>query len=459
MRLFGYLIIMLLFPAFFSCGNNKNKGTEKAETEKIALPDTLRVATLYSPTSYFLFRDEEMGFDYSLIKKFTGDKNIVLDLVVAPSMKQMMKMLSDGEVDLIAYEVPVTGQYKDSVVYCGPVSETTQVLVQPKPALINDVTELVGKDVYVERNSKYQHRLENLNEELGGGINIHTVDKDTLITEDLISMVSSGELPLTVVDSDIARINRTYFPSLDVSLKLSFPQNSRWGASKEKPWLADSINAWLALDKPRHEMDVLLKRYFELSKNDPYSQAMDLSKGYMSQYDDIFRTHAKNIGWDWRLLAAQGFTESHFNNDAVSWAGARGIMQIMPGTARAYGLSRQTITNPDDNIRVATEIIKTLDKSLKSRVPDPQERMKFILAAYNAGPAHVYDAIEIAKKTGLNPQVWDGNVAEALLMKSNPAYYNDRSICKYGYFRGRQTYAYVKEVFKNYNRAKDRIKA
>jgi len=438
----------------------RNRNSDRTDEKPAGtLPDTLKVATLYSPTSYFLFRDEEMGFDYSLIERFAKDKNITLDLIVAPSLEQMMKMLSDGDVDLLAYEIPVTGEYKDSVIYCGPLSETTQVLVQPRPAAISDVTELVGKTIYVERNSKYQYRLENLNDELGGGIDIHTVDRDTLITEDLIEMVSSGQIPMTVVDSDIARLNRTYYPHLDVSMKLSFPQKSRWGASLNMPWLADSIDAWLALDKPRQQMDLLLKRYFELAKSDPYSKAMDLSKGYMSPYDNLFRTHAKKINWDWRLLAAQGFTESHFDTTVVSWAGARGIMQIMPSTARAYGLTNRNISNPDANIRVATEIIKTLDKSLASRVPDPEERIKFVLAAYNAGPAHIFDAIEIARHVGLNPQIWNGNVAEALLMKSNPAYFNNRQICKYGYFRGRQTYVYVNEVLKNYSRAKDKIKA
>lgn len=451
-------VFLTILLTLCCCTGRKNGASESGD-ESHPLPDTLRVATLYSPTSYFLFRDEEMGFDYSLINSFAKEKNIVLDLKVAPSLESMMKMLSDGEADILAYEIPVTAEFKDSVIYCGPLSETTQVLVQHKPAEIKDVTDLVGKTVYVERNSKYQYRLENLNDELGGGMIIKTVDKDTLITEDLIGMVSNGELPLTVVDSDIARINRTYYPGLDISLAISFPQKSQWGASPRMPWLADSINVWFDTDRQRTETAALLKRYFEMAKSDPYTAAMDLSKGYMSVYDDIFRRHAKKLGWDWRLLAAQGFTESHFDTTQVSWAGARGIMQIMPSTARIYGLNASNIANPEANIRAATEIIKTLDKAFSSRVRDPQERIKFILAAYNAGPAHIYDAINIAKKVGLDPEKWDDNVAEALLMKSNPAYFNDRSVCKYGYFRGRQTYVYVKEVFKNYNRAKEKIKA
>ncbi len=131
-------------------------------------------------------------------------------------------------------------------------------------------------------------------------------------------------------------------------------------------------------------------------------------------------------------------------------------MQIMPRTARAYNLSASEITNPEANIRTATRIIKDLDKSLAKRVPDNNERRKFVIAAYNSGIAHIYDAIALAKKYGKNPQLWDGNVEAALLMKANPEYYSD-PVCKAGYFRGRETVAYVREVMEFYEKAAKQI--
>ncbi|MDE6810627.1 MAG: transglycosylase SLT domain-containing protein [Muribaculaceae bacterium] len=439
---------------YSSCSSGKT-----AELD-YSLPDTLRVATLYSPLSYFSYRDEEMGYDYSLIKQFASDKGLVLDLKVAPSMARMVEMLDSGEVDILAYEIPVTAEYQ-SVLPAGPESMTTQVLVQPRKnrdSLITDVTQLVGRDVYVEKNSKYQYRLENLNEELGGGINIHTVDIDTLITEDLIGMVAGGKIPLTIVDSDIARINKTYYPDLDINLELSFPQRQAWGVSDKKPWLADSINVWFQSDKTRHTDADLLKKYFEQSKNDAAPIPYKFKDGKISPYDDLFKKYAKEIGWDWRLLAAQGYTESHFNPNARSWAGARGIMQLMPGTARQYGLSSAKITNPEANIATAVKLIRDLDKVLTDKIPDPEERKKFIIASYNSGHAHIYDAIALARKTGKDPQKWDGNVQQALMLKSNPKYFNDPDV-KYGYFRGRQTSAYVREVYKFYEQAKKAVPA
>lgn len=453
------LCVMALFMTTVSCSGRESK--EAAEETIPALPDTLRVATLYSPTSYFIYRDEPMGYDYSLLRQFASDKGMAVKLTVATSLPKMIELLDSEKVDLLAYEIPVTTEFKRKVTACGPEYFTHQVLVQPrkdgKPQ-ITDETQLVGKEIYVEDNSKYKFRLQNLNEELGGGIVIHAIDRDTLITEDLIEMVSSGAIPLTVVDSDIARLNRTYYRDLDISLPLSFPQKSSWGVSPEKQWLADSVNAWFAQEKPKERQARLLKRYFELSKNDDtrFNINIDFAKGIISPYDTLFRKYAAEIGMDWRLLAAQGYHESHFDTTRVSWAGARGIMQIMPRTARAYHLSDTEITNPEANIRTATRIIKDLDKSLAKRVADNNERRKFVIAAYNSGIAHIYDAIALAKKYGKNPQLWDGNVEAALLMKANPEYYSD-PVCKAGYFRGRETVAYVREVMEFYEKAAKQI--
>lgn len=443
------------------CGSS---GREKSSTDSIGdigrLPDTLKVATLYSPTSYFIYREEKMGYDYTLVTRLAADKGMVVDLVVAPNLNAMIEMLDTGSIDLIAYEVPVIAEYRAKTLACGPENFTSQVLVQPREdsLAIKDVTELVGRDVYVEKDSKYLLRLQNLNDELGGGIKIHPIDRDTLITEDLIEMVSSGEIPLTVVDSDIARINKTYYRNLDITLKLSFPQQSSWAVSPKNQWLADSIDQWFDQENHRRTQAELLKRYFELSKNETSTPTIDLSRGYISPYDKLFRQYAKTIGIDWRLLASQGYAESHFDTTVVSWAGARGIMQIMPGTARAYGLTAEQITNPEANISTAARIIADLNKSLSRYVDNPEERLKFVVAAYNSGLAHIYDAIALAKKYGKNPTVWSGNVEEALLMKSKPEYYNDE-VCKYGYFRGRQTREYVIKVMDFYTKARRQIPA
>ncbi|MCC8071385.1 MAG: transporter substrate-binding domain-containing protein [Bacteroidales bacterium] len=461
--LWAILAAMSVGMAMVGCGHGHSSEEDADSIITHPLPDTLRVVTLYSPTSYFIYREETMGYDYDLVQRFATDKGLTLQLEVAPSLSAAIEMVDSGLVDLIAYEVPVTAEYRPHIVACGIESITHQVLVQPKKSAndttaIRDVTQLVGRDIYVEAGSKYHHRLNNLNDELGGGINIHPIDRDTLITEDLIAMVSKGEIPLTVVDSDIARLNKTYYNDLDITLEISFPQRAAWGVAPDHSWLGDTINEWMAQAAPRQQQTMLLKRYFEMSKSQPSIQyKLDLSRGRVSPFDALFKRYAKEVGYDWRLLAAQGFAESRFDSTQVSWAGARGIMQIMPGTARAHGLSMEYVSHNEPSIATAAKIIASLDRSFASRVPDRQERMKFIVAAYNSGMAHILDAIALAEKYGLDPQRWDGNVAQALLMKSKPEYYND-PVCRYGYFRGRQTTEYVRTVFGYYDLIRQKIK-
>lgn len=452
-----FLSVLTLAAAAVSCSGHSDKAGAGRSSR---LPDTLKVATLYSPMSYFIYKDEPMGYDYTLVDSLAKQKGMVLDLTVANSLAAAVAMLDSGKVDLIAYEVPITEHYKKYVLPCGPENITSQVLVQPKvqgKAPINDVTELVGRDVYVEKDSKYLRRMQNINEELGGGINIHEVDLDSIITEDLIQMVSDGKIPLTVVDSDIARLNRTYYPDLDISLPLSFEQRSAWAVAPDKKWLADSIDAWFAQASPQRTNEELLKQYFEQTKYDS-NVNFDFSKGYISQYDDLFKKYAPKIGWDWRLMAAQAFQESRFKPNARSWVGARGLMQIMPRTARGYNASVSQLGNPEVSVRVATDLINDLDGYLTKYVPNDKERLKFVIAAYNVGIAHVYDAIALAKKYGLDPEVWDGNVSKAILMKMNPKYYND-PVVKYGYCRGTETVDYVDKITKFYEQARRSISA
>lgn len=459
------LIVMSLIGLVRSCSASPDAAAgapvSAGQAESHPLPDTLRVATLYSPASYFLYRDTEMGYDYDLVSQLGDDKGITIELEVAPSLSRAVELLDSAKVDMIAFEVPVTAEYLEHIVPCGPVNITSQVLVQPKgrdgkPA-ITDVTQLAGKEVTVEKDSKYYHRLLNLNDEIGGGIIIRQFDSDSIITEDLITMMSRDSIGLTIVDSDIARLNRTYYPNLDVSLEISFPQKSAWAVSPSRRWLADSINAWIGQEKPRVAQGELLKRYYELSKNSTQGVGYNFDKGNASPFDDIFRRYAPVAGCDWRLLAAMAYTESHFDASQVSWAGARGLMQIMPKTARAYGVSADELVDNETSIRTAAKIFAALDEIFSSRVPNRDERLKFVLAAYNSGQAHILDAIALARKYGMNPAVWDDNVARAVLMKSNPDYYND-PVCHYGYFRGRETFDYVNRVLAFYDSCIKKVK-
>lgn len=430
-------------------------------------PDTLKIGTLYSPTSYFEYRDQPMGYDYTLAAQLAEDKGIEMKIIVATSMTSMVEMLDSGEIDIIAYDIPVTSEYLEHIEPCGYVHLSSQLLVQKKgKEMVRDVTELAGKEIYVERDSKYYHRMVNLNEEIGGGVEIREIESDSVITQDLLSMVSSGEIDFAVVDSEIADVNKAYFRDLDFSVDISFPQRSSWAVSKKNSWLADSIDLWFEEEGHIKANKKLLRKYYEFSirypnLNSRVTRLADFGKnfknGYISEYDSLFKEYAPTINQDWRLFAAICYAESKFHNDVESWAGAKGIMQVMPSSAKAYGVSIDNMAEPRENVALATLILRSTDKFLTKYVPDPGERVKFMIAAYNCGIGHIKDAIEIAKSRGLDPRSWDGNVEEALKLKIDPEVYNDKDLCRFGFYRGDLTAEYVKEVMDLYEKARRNV--
>lgn len=419
--------------------------------------DELVVLTLYSSTSYFIYRGQAMGFQYELSEQFAKSLGVKLRIEVARNVPEMIQKLLNGEGDFIAYNLPITKEWKDSLIYCGEEVITHQVIVQRnngKTKPLKDVTELIGKDVYVKP-GKYYDRLVNLDKELGGGIHIHEVTNDSITVEDLITQVAQGKIAYTVADNDLAKLNATYYPNLNTGLSISFDQRAAWAVRKDCPQLAKAANEWHEKNMTSPAYTASMKRYFEISKAMPHSPILSLREGKISHYDDLFKKYAKEIDWDWRMLASLAYTESNFDTTAVSWAGAKGLMQLMPATARAMGMPPGMEQNPEESIKAAVKYIAATNRSL-SMIPDKNERLKFILAAYNAGLGHVNDAMALAEKYGKNKFVWDNNVDDYILLKSNEEYFTD-PVCKNGYFRGIETYNFVRDITARYETYKKKI--
>jgi membrane-bound lytic murein transglycosylase F len=453
MRKLLYLLLFLL--AGFACKNKPIREIVAHDLPQIKDSGELVVLTLYSSISYFNYRGEEMGFQYELSKQFAKSLGVKLRIEVANSIPQMINMLLTGEGDLIAYHLPVTKARKDVLLFCGEDVITHQVLVQPSGRnALKDVTGLINKDIYVKP-GKYYNRLVNLNDELGGGIRIHKVESDSITSEDLIAQVSQGKIPYTVSDNDVALLNKTYYPNLNIDLPVSYDQRASWAVRRDCPELAKVANVWHKQNRTSPEYTASMKRYFEVSKAIPYAAILSLKDGKISHYDDLFRKYVKEIDWDWRLIAALAYTESNFDTTVVSWAGAQGLMQLMPNTAKAMGVPPGMEHNPEESIKAAVKYIGITDRNLRM-ISDKHERIHFILGAYNAGLGHIYDAMALTEKYGKNKYVWFDNVEKYILLKSNEEYFND-PVCKYGYFRGRETYAFVRVIHQRFDTYKAKI--
>jgi membrane-bound lytic murein transglycosylase F len=173
-------------------------------------------------------------------------------------------------------------------------------------------------------------------------------------------------------------------------------------------------------------------------------------------WDDLIKKASAEIGWDWRLVASVMYQESRFDPDVESWAGAYGLMQIMPKTGEKLGIDVKS--SPAENVRAGVLYIKSLNSIFDDKIPDENERLKFILASYNAGPGHVLDAMKLTEKNGMDSRKWDDNVSFWLLKKAEPAYYSD-TVVRNGYFRGTESVNFVTEILDRYEHYKNMIPA
>ena len=235
------LISLIIISLSVSCGEG-GKLKNGYDLPQILQNDTLRVLTLNSSTSYFIYRDQPMGYHYDMITEFSRQHNLTSKIIVAENSNSMLRLLKKGEADVIAYNMPVTNEMRDSILYCGVQQITHQVLVQRAQHIdfmITDVADLIGKKVTVVKGSRFHDRIINLNNELGGGIIIEEISGDTTLVEDLVRMVSRGEIEYTVAEDDLAKFNQTYFNNIDVHLPISFDQRSSWIVRKDSPILDD----------------------------------------------------------------------------------------------------------------------------------------------------------------------------------------------------------------------------
>lgn len=468
------LLILLLLGlaiagASIALGYRRTKQKEQGTlyARRMALPDTLRVVTLSGATTYFTYRDEEMGYQYELVKLMADSLGLPMTLHIAPNLEAIHNLIDSGLMDLSITPEAVSGTGKQRYRYTGLEERSGLVLVQRRASrqqgqqgmYVSNVTQLLGKRIHVPAESRYEQRLLNLEQQLGGDIDIVALSGDTINSEDLMAQVANREIDYTVVDQELARLTKRYYPSIDIKLEIGFPQRLRWITSPERVGLAEAIDRWAEQAPEVEAYKQLYKRYFEEEQTEDSqelsSKAYDwrgemlhLGAGHLSPYDALFQKEAPRLGWPWQILASIAYQESNFKAEIIGWSGARGLMGIMPRTGQSFGASKAELLNPVVSVRVSVDCLLATERYFRS-VEDVEQRIRLTLAGYNAGVAHIQDAQRLARKYGSDPNRWDGHVEEFIRLKSDPKYYTD-PVCKYGYLRGRETYKYVREVMARY---------
>jgi membrane-bound lytic murein transglycosylase F len=443
----------------------------------------LRVLFTFNSTGYFLYRGETLGYEYELLTLFAHDRKLRLEPIVVRNSRELFDHLNRGDGDVVAAQLsipspssPIGVSVTDSLYETAPVvvqrsetgnaatptvakalareqKESTPSNIQVRARLVATPRELAGQKVQIPRTSPYREHLLELNDALTQDIDVVEVDESS---DRLIQRLSEGEIAFTVAAENVAALKTVEYTNLIVKPAIGPPEPVVWAVRRNAPQLLVQLNQWIAAKRKSGLLAVLYRKYFldrrafTARASSPYLTA---ESGTISPYDDWFREFAVIPGWDWRLIASQAFQESRFNPAAHSWAGAVGLMQIMPKTAKQL---HANAADPKQSVEAACRYLWTLDKEWKGSIKDEAERLKFILASYNVGTGHVQDAVRLAEKNGDDPHSWI-DVSYWLIRKSKRSVYND-PVVKHGFARGTEPVAYVDQILGRWSNYKEFVR-
>lgn len=451
--------------------------------DRIVASDTLVALLTFNSTGYFIYKGEPMGFEYELLQAFAEEKQLTLETVVLSDRRLLFRALNQGEGDVAAARLVSQPEFEGVVGLTQPLYTTRPVIVQRAPVevareideaepaldsavraieipdsvalrarLLTEPGELAGQEVHIPAGDDYYARITELSDSLGETIELVEVENADQI-EPLIEAVAEGRIRFTVSPQNLADLSKARFTNIVAQPVVGDSEPIAWAVRVNDPGILRELNAWLAEPSTQRLKDQLYIKYFVDRRG--YQRRVEdelftSETGQISQFDSLLARAARGIGWDWRLLAAQVAQESRFDPRARSFAGARGLLQLMPRTAREVGVRNPT--NPAENLAGGVRYLAQLTRQW-SDIPSEAERLKFVLASYNAGRGHVLDAQRLAQEHGDDPTKWE-DVAYWLLQKSKPSVYRSR-VVRYGYVRGLEPVQYVNRILERYDRYLD----
>lgn len=274
---------------------------------------------------------------------------------------------------------------------------------------------------------------------------------EDMSVEEILEKVASGEYPATLVDEHLLGIELRSGAKLKSAFSLNKIYDHNLAIREENTALLKDLNRYIKEKKQSKQYRLLYNKYFINQESITLLQGSRLKeidgKKRLSRYDKLVKKYSQRYGFDWRLITAQMYSESRFQEDAHSHSGAIGLMQVMKNTGKQLNLT--ALHKPDINIHAGVKYMHWLSKRFDPELPIA-DRMWFTLASYNAGLGHVFDAKRLAIKKGLNPNRWFDNVEKTMLMLSKRKYYQKS---RYGYVRGREPVGYVRKIktlYENY---------
>lgn len=451
---------LILSCCLLSCKHSHTSlllNTADVDLDSIQRRNTLRIVTDYNTVNYFMCKDVAVGLQYELCNEYAKHIGAKLEITVSNNHEHNVDLLNSGKVDIIATTLIADSVNEKRIAFTQPYAQSKIVLVQrtdEKCVRADSLAALAGDTVSFLANSFYEDIINNINDTAS----FAAIEPDPIEhydVEQIIQLVAEHEVSKAIALENIARVNKWYYPNLDVSVPLSANTNLAWGVRLNATALRADIDQWLSDFRKTQRFKRIYRKYIIDPREHHSTVQRTSAETYNNAFEAIIKRYTTDERYNYLLISSIIYQESHFNPDAVSWAGACGLMQLMPETALRFGVD--DISQPEQNIKAGIKYIMWLDARLVKYVPNSQERIKFTLAAYNVGLGHIMDAIRLAEKHGMQTNKWDSNVEIALLQKGNAQYYSD-PVVKHGYCRGTETINYVRNIIDRYNNYKRTIK-
>ena len=406
------------------------------------------MATRNSPTTYFEGPYGATGFEYDLVSLFAKELNVKVKIITPSNLADILSLVSQNQVHFAAAGLTVTDSRKDWVRFSPPYQTITQQLVyrmgseNRKP---RKITDLVGKHIEVVADSSHVEQLEELQ---ASQPKLEWVENPELDSGELLNLVWEQVIDFSIADSNEVELNKRFYPELRAAFDISEPQELAWAFPIDNDdSLYKAASSFINKMKASGELSVLIDRYYGHIERFNFAGTRTYLRHIhkrLPKYQKMFESAADKNKLDWRLLAAIGYQESHWDPDARSPTGVRGIMMLTIPTAEYLGIENRR--DPEQSIQGGATYITKLIARIPKQIEEP-DRTWFALAAYNVGLGHLEDARIITQKRGGNPNVWR-DVKENLPLLSNRKWYKQT---KHGYARGREPVRYVEYIRSYYD--------
>ncbi|HKY90957.1 MAG TPA: membrane-bound lytic murein transglycosylase MltF [Nevskiaceae bacterium] len=400
----------------------------------------LRVATVNSPTTYYEGPTGPTGFEYELADGLARKLGVRTEIVLAENTVEAMEMVRSGRAHIGAAGIAVTPLRSELVRFSTPIQRIVPQLVyrmgEKAPESLGDLS---GKLVVGAHTAAAEWLSARKAADLP---ELRWTESADFETEDLLLQVSNGEIDYTIAPSDVIAINQRYYPKLRVAFALAESQDVAWALMPgPDTTLFDRVQDYLGSMNAK-ELARLHDRYFGHIEQVDYLGAVALAthvETRLPRYRALFEKAGKQFNIDWRMLAAIGYQESHWDSTAVSPTGVRGIMQLTQQTAIFLRVSNRD--DPAQSIMGGARYIRRLIDMVPPEVPEP-DRAFLALSAYNMGWGHLIDARELTKRRGGDPNRWL-DVRASLPLLTQARWYKQT---RFGYARGHEAETYVGNI-------------